>query len=67
VTAWPSIWRRRTGPPEDAGGWGDLRHVVAPARARDAEAITHHFAVAPHTWEEAGRVLLGRGPIAPAF
>ena len=34
---------------------------------RDAEAITHHFTVAPHTWEEAGRVLLGRDPIAPLF
>ena len=22
--------------------------------ARDAEAVTHHFTVAPHTWEEAG-------------
>ena len=37
------------------------RHV------RDAEAVTHHFTVAPHTWEEAGRVLLGRDPIAPVF
>lgn len=35
--------------------------------ARDAEAVTHHFTVAPHTWEEAGRVLLGREPIAPVF
>jgi alkylation response protein AidB-like acyl-CoA dehydrogenase len=34
---------------------------------RDAEAVTHHFTVAPHTWEEAGRVLLGREPIAPVF
>ena len=30
-----------------------LRH------ARDAEAVTHHFTVAQHTWEEAGRVLFG--------
>jgi alkylation response protein AidB-like acyl-CoA dehydrogenase len=37
------------------------RHV------RDADAITRHFTVAPHTWEEAGRVLLGRQPIAPVF
>jgi alkylation response protein AidB-like acyl-CoA dehydrogenase len=35
--------------------------------ARDAEAITHHFTVSPHTWEEAGRVLLGREPIVPVF
>ncbi|MGE0703894.1 MAG: acyl-CoA dehydrogenase family protein [Vicinamibacterales bacterium] len=36
-------------------------------RARDAEALTHHFTVAPHTWEQAGRVLLGRQPGVPAF
>jgi alkylation response protein AidB-like acyl-CoA dehydrogenase len=35
--------------------------------ARDAEAITHHFTVAQHTWEEAGRVLLGRQPAVPMF
>jgi alkylation response protein AidB-like acyl-CoA dehydrogenase len=35
--------------------------------ARDAEAVTHHFTVSPHSWEEAGRVLLGREPIAPVF
>jgi alkylation response protein AidB-like acyl-CoA dehydrogenase len=35
--------------------------------ARDAEAITHHFTVAPHTWEEAGRILLGREPTVPVF
>jgi alkylation response protein AidB-like acyl-CoA dehydrogenase len=35
--------------------------------ARDAEAITHHFTVAPHTWEEAGRVLFGCEPNVPAF
>jgi alkylation response protein AidB-like acyl-CoA dehydrogenase len=35
--------------------------------ARDAEAVTHHFTVAPHTWEEAGRVFLGREPIVPVF
>ena len=34
---------------------------------RDTEAMTHHFTVAPHTWEEAGRILLGRPTIAPAF
>jgi alkylation response protein AidB-like acyl-CoA dehydrogenase len=35
--------------------------------ARDAEAVTHHFTVAPHTWEEGGRVLLGREPTVPVF
>jgi len=29
--------------------------------------ITHHFTVAPHTWEDAGRVLLGRTPVAAVF
>ena len=28
--------------------------------AHDAEATTHHFTVALYTWEEAGRVILGR-------
>ncbi|HEX9713591.1 MAG TPA: acyl-CoA dehydrogenase family protein [Actinomycetota bacterium] len=35
--------------------------------ARDAAAITHHFTVSSHTWEEAGRVLLGREPTVPLF
>jgi len=35
--------------------------------ARDAEAIKHHFTVAPHNWEEAGRVLMGRAPTVPIF
>jgi alkylation response protein AidB-like acyl-CoA dehydrogenase len=35
--------------------------------ARDAEAVTHHFTVAPQTWEQAGRVLLGRKPTLPIF
>ena len=34
---------------------------------RDAEALTHHFTVAPHVWEDAGRVFLGRKPTAPLF
>ena len=37
------------------------RHV------RDAEAITHHFTVAPFVWEQVGRVLLGRDPGVPVF
>jgi len=35
--------------------------------ARDADAVTHHFTVSQHTWEDAGRVLLGRDPTAPVF
>jgi hypothetical protein len=35
--------------------------------ARDAEVITHHFTVAPHSWEEAGRVFLRRQPTTPVF
>lgn len=34
---------------------------------RDAEAILHHFTLAPTVWEDAGRVLLGRPPTAPLF
>jgi alkylation response protein AidB-like acyl-CoA dehydrogenase len=50
-------------------GGGSSIYSTSPLQrhARDAEAITHHFTVAPHTWEEAGRVLLGRNPIAPVF
>jgi alkylation response protein AidB-like acyl-CoA dehydrogenase len=35
--------------------------------ARDAGAVTHHFTVAPQTWVETGRVLLGRQPSVPVF
>jgi len=35
--------------------------------ARDAEAMLHHFTVAQHTWEDAGRALLGRPTLAPIF
>jgi alkylation response protein AidB-like acyl-CoA dehydrogenase len=50
-----------------AGGSSIYAASSLQRRARDAEAITHHFTVAPHMWEEAGRVLLGRQPIAPVF
>jgi alkylation response protein AidB-like acyl-CoA dehydrogenase len=35
--------------------------------ARDAEVVLHHFTVSQHTWEDAGRALLGRAPLAPIF
>lgn len=35
--------------------------------ARDAEAMLHHFTQSQHTWEDAGRVLLGRQPTVPVF
>ncbi len=35
--------------------------------ARDADALAHHFTVAPHAWEEVGRVLLGRQPLVPVL
>lgn len=48
---------------------GSSVYVSSPLQRhmRDAEAITHHFTVAPHVWEDAGRVLLGRTPLAPVF
>ena len=43
------------------GGGGAIYQTSALQRhMRDAEVITHHFTVAPHVWEEAGRVLLDR-------
>jgi indole-3-acetate monooxygenase len=50
-----------------AGGSSLYTRSSLQRHARDAEAITHHFTVAPHVWEEAGRVLLGRQPNVPAF
>jgi alkylation response protein AidB-like acyl-CoA dehydrogenase len=50
-----------------AGGTSIYASSSLQRHARDAEAITHHFTVAPHVWEEAGRVLLGRPPIAAIF
>lgn len=50
-----------------AGGTAIYSTGSLQRHVRDADAVTHHFTVAPHTWEEAGRVLLGRQPIAPAF
>jgi indole-3-acetate monooxygenase len=50
-----------------AGGSAIYSTSSLQRHARDAEAITHHFTVAPHTWEEAGRVLFGRAPTVPVF
>ena len=50
-----------------AGGNSIYTSSSLQRHARDAEAVTHHFTVAPHTWEEAGRVFLGREPIIAAF
>lgn len=50
-----------------AGGSSIYSRSPLQRHARDAEAVTHHFSVAPHTWDEAGRVLLGREPTVPVF
>ena len=50
-----------------AGGSAIYDTSPLQRHARDAEAVTHHFTVAPHTWEESGRVLLGRQPLAAVF
>jgi alkylation response protein AidB-like acyl-CoA dehydrogenase len=50
-----------------AGGTAIYSTVSLQRHVRDADAVAHHFTVAPHTWEEAGRVLLGRKPIVPVF
>jgi alkylation response protein AidB-like acyl-CoA dehydrogenase len=50
-----------------AGGRSIYNRSSLQRHARDAEAVTHHFTVAPHTWEQAGRVLLGREPSLPVF
>jgi alkylation response protein AidB-like acyl-CoA dehydrogenase len=50
-----------------AGGSAIYTSSSLQRHMRDAEAITHHFTVAPHVWEDAGRVFMGRSPIAPIF
>jgi alkylation response protein AidB-like acyl-CoA dehydrogenase len=50
-----------------AGGSSIYTASSLQRHMRDADAITHHFSVAPHVWEDAGRVLLGREPTAPVF
>lgn len=50
-----------------AGGTAIASSSPVQRHERDTSAVAHHFTMAPHTWEEAGRVLLGRNTIAPAF
>ena len=50
-----------------AGGSSIYNKSSLQRHARDAEAIAHHFTVAPYVWEDAGRVFMGRAPIAPMF
>jgi indole-3-acetate monooxygenase len=50
-----------------AGGSAIYARSATQRHARDAEVILHHFTVAPHVWEEAGRLLLGQPLNVPAF
>ena len=50
-----------------AGGSSIYTRSPLQRHARDADAVTHHFTAAPHVWEEAGRVLLGRQPSVAVF
>jgi alkylation response protein AidB-like acyl-CoA dehydrogenase len=50
-----------------AGGSAIYADSPFQRHARDAEAVLHHFTVARHTWEQAGRVPLGQEPGVPAF
>ena len=50
-----------------AGGGALYLASALQRHVRDTEAMTHHFTVAPPTWEQAGRVLLGDDPGVPAF
>ena len=50
-----------------AGGGSIALKSSLQRHVRDAAAAAHHFTVAPHVWEDAGRVLLGRPSTAPMF
>jgi alkylation response protein AidB-like acyl-CoA dehydrogenase len=50
-----------------AGGSSIYSKGSLQRHMRDAEAIMHHFTVAPYVWEDAGRVFMGRAPTAPMF
>lgn len=49
------------------GGSSLYDHSTLQRHIRDVEAITHHVAVSPQQWEEAGRTLLGHEPHFPLF
>ncbi len=50
-----------------AGGGALYKTSDFQRHNRDAEAVGHHFTVQQHVWEDAGRALLGRAPLAPIF
>ena len=50
-----------------AGGSSIYAASSLQRHMRDADAVLHHFTVAPHVWEDAGRIFLGRKPTAPVF
>jgi alkylation response protein AidB-like acyl-CoA dehydrogenase len=50
-----------------AGGTAIHARGALQRQMRDADAIAHHFSVSPHVWEDAGRVFMGRAPVAPMF
>jgi len=50
-----------------AGGSSIYSASSLQRHMRDAEAVTHHFTMSPHVWEDAGRVLLGREPASLMF
>jgi alkylation response protein AidB-like acyl-CoA dehydrogenase len=50
-----------------AGGSSIYAASSLQRHMRDADAVMHHFTVAPHVWEDAGRIFLGRKPTAPVF
>jgi len=50
-----------------AGGGAIHASSSLQRHARDADAIAHHFSVSRHSWEDAGRVFMGRQPLAPMF
>lgn len=50
-----------------AGGSSLYLSSSIQRHARDADAVTHHFVVAPSVMEDAGRVLLGMDPQSPIF
>jgi len=50
-----------------SGGTAVFASSALQRHALDADALAHHFSVSPHVWEDAGRVFMGRAPLAPMF